>query len=111
MLVIPASHRMVITRLRRLAMIRGPLAVRTCERSSSKSMWTGVRLAHRRAAVGVVRQEMVVPQRDGLGRGGHGSACAGRGGGPGLGAVSASGEAWISPGWCGSAGQGGRGAG
>ena len=38
MLVVPASRRMVITRLRRLAMMRGPLAVRTWERSSSKSV-------------------------------------------------------------------------
>jgi hypothetical protein len=38
MLVVPASRRMVMTRLRRLAMMRGPWAVRTWERSSSKSM-------------------------------------------------------------------------
>jgi hypothetical protein len=38
MLVVPASRRMVMTRLRRLAMVRGLLAVRTWERSSSKSM-------------------------------------------------------------------------
>ena len=38
MLVAPARRRMVMTRLRELAMTRGPLAVRTWERSSSKSM-------------------------------------------------------------------------
>jgi hypothetical protein len=37
MLVAPARRRMVMARLRRLAMMRGPLAVRTCERSSSTS--------------------------------------------------------------------------
>jgi hypothetical protein len=35
MLVSPVSRRMVMTRLRRLAMTRGPLAVRTWDRSSS----------------------------------------------------------------------------
>ena len=38
MLVAPASRKMVMTRLRRLAMMRGPAAVRTWERSSSKSL-------------------------------------------------------------------------
>jgi hypothetical protein len=37
MLVVADSRRMVMTRLRRLAMMRGPLAVRTWERSSPKS--------------------------------------------------------------------------
>lgn len=37
MLVAPDSLKMVMTRLRRLAMIWGPLAVRIWERSSSKS--------------------------------------------------------------------------
>jgi hypothetical protein len=41
MLAAPVSRRMVITRLRRLAMMRGPLPVRTCERSSSKSLENG----------------------------------------------------------------------
>jgi hypothetical protein len=38
MLVVPASRKMVMARLRRLAMICGPAAVRTWEWSSSKSM-------------------------------------------------------------------------
>jgi hypothetical protein len=38
MLVAPASRRMVMARLRRLAMICGPLAVRTWELSSPKSV-------------------------------------------------------------------------
>jgi hypothetical protein len=38
MLVAPDSRRMVMARLRRLAMMCGPLAVRTWDRSSSKSM-------------------------------------------------------------------------
>ena len=38
MLVAPDSRKMVMARLRRLAMMRGPLAVRTWERSSSKSV-------------------------------------------------------------------------
>ena len=38
MLVAPDSRKMVMARLRKLAMMRGPLAVRTWERSSSKSM-------------------------------------------------------------------------
>ena len=38
MLAAPATRKMVITRLRRLAMMRGPAAVRTCEPASPKSM-------------------------------------------------------------------------
>jgi hypothetical protein len=37
-LAAPASRQMVITRVRRLAMMCGPLAVRTCERFLSKAM-------------------------------------------------------------------------
>ena len=38
MLAWPASRKMVMARLRKVAMTRGALAVRTWERSSSKSM-------------------------------------------------------------------------